>query len=172
VTGSGIRFAEEHDMTRGILIAAVLFGAACHRSAASPPPSPSAAAPAAGGTPGASLGKGDIELVVNGKPSGAWRAPQIAAAGAVAMTNQNGESREGWPLKVLTQALVGKQARVVAVANSAERVAIDEQAWNDPARSLVLRLNHHGEYKALWVDARGNADEAFLKGVRRVEVVQ
>jgi len=161
-------------MTRGILIAAVLIGgAACHRSSAAPPP-PAAHAPGsgtgAGAQAGAQLAKGDIEVVVNGKPSGAWRAQQIAAAGAVAMTNQNGESREGWPLKSLTATLLGKPARVVAVASAAERVAIDEKAWNE--RSLVLRLNHHGEYKALWVDGSGNADEAFLKGVNRVEVVQ
>jgi len=161
-------------MTRGILIAAVLIGgAACHRSSAAPPP-PAAHSPGsgsgAGAQAGAQLAKGDIEVVVNGKPSGAWRAQQIAAAGAVAMTNQNGESREGWPLKSLTATLLGKPARVVAVASAAERVAIDEKAWNE--RSLVLRLNHHGEYKALWVDGSGNADEAFLKGVNRVEVVQ
>lgn len=155
-------------MTRGILIAAVLFGAAaCHRSNAAP--APSSSAPAASTV---ELGKGDLEVVVNGKSS-AWRAQQIAATVAkVAMTNQNGEPREGWPLKVLTQSLVGKEARVVAVASAAERVPIDEKAWNDPQRSLVLRLNHHGEYKAIWVDGSGNADESFLKGVRRVEIVQ
>ena len=158
-------------MTRAILIAFTLFGAAaCHRS--SPAPAASAPAPAAVATPGAELGKGDLEVVVNGKPSGTWRAQQIAAAGAVAMKNQNGEAREGVPLKTLTAALVSKQARVVAVASEGERVAIDEKAWNDPQRSLVLRLNHHGEYKAIWVDGSGNADEAFLKGVRRVELVQ
>ena len=158
-------------MTRGILIVALLFGAACHRS--SPAAAASSSAPAAAAASAATpLGKGDLEIVVNGKPSGAWKAQQIAAAGAVAMTNQNGEPRQGWPLKVLTQSLVGKEARVVAVASAGERVAIDEKSWNDPARSLVLRLNHHGEYKAMWVDGSGNADEAFLKGVRRVEVVQ
>jgi len=162
-------------MTRGILIVAVVFGAAaCHRSSAAPPPAAHTASSGTGPSAqaGAPLGKGDIEVVVNGKPSGAWRAQQIAAAGAVAMTNQNGESREGWPLKTLTATLVGKQARVVAVANASERVAIDDAAWNDPARSLVLRLNHKGEYKAIWVDANGQSDEAFLKGVRRVEVAQ
>lgn len=158
-------------MNRGILIAAILFGAACHRS--SPSPAASSPAPAAvAAQPGAELGKGDLEVVVNGKTLGTWRAQQIAAAGAVAMTNQNGESRQGWPLKAVTQSLIGKQARIVAVASAGERVAIDEKAWNDPARSLVLRLNHHGEYKAIWVDSSGNSDEAFLKGVRRVEVVQ
>ena len=166
--GAGTRFATSGRMPRGILIAAALLGAACHRST----PAPAASSPpAAVATAAMQLGKGDIEVVVNGKSS-AWRAQQIAAAGAVAMTNQNGEAREGWPLKALTQSLIGKQARVVAVASTAERVPIDEKAWNDPARSLVLRLNHHGEYKAIWVDGSGNADEAFLKGVRRVEVVQ
>jgi hypothetical protein len=162
----------EAGMTRGILIAALLIGgAACHRSsAAAPPPAAHGTGTGAGAQAGAQLAKGDIEVVVNGKPSGAWRAEQIAAAGAVAMTNQNGESREGWPLKSLTATLLGKPARVVAVASAGERVAIDEKAWNE--RSLVLRLNHHGEYKALWVDGSGKSDEAFLKGVKRVEVVQ
>ena len=151
-------------MTRGILLAAVLVAAACHRS----PPPPAASAPAAS-APATPLAKGDLEVVVDGKPT-TWRAQQIAAAGAVAMTNQNGEARQGWPLKMLTKSLLGKPARVVAVASADERVPIDEKAWNE--RSLVLRMNHHGEYKALWVDNGGNADEAFLKGVRRIEVVQ
>jgi len=156
-------------MTRGILIATVLCAFACHRSSPTPPAAAVAAPAAAASAP---LGKGDLEVVVNGKPSGTWRAQQIAAAGAVSVNNQNGEARDVWALKPLTQALVGKQARIVAVDSASERVAIDEKAWNDPARSLVLRLNHHGEYKAIWVDGQGNADEAFLKGVRRVEVVQ
>ena len=153
-------------MTRAILIATVCL---CRRLPPFAAARQSRRHLAGAATP---LGKGDIEVVVNGKPSAAWRAQQIAAAGAVAVTNQNGESREGWPLKILTQSLVGKQARIVAVASAGERVPIDEKSWNDPARSLVLRLNHHGEYKALWVDGAGSADEAFLKGVRRVEVVQ
>jgi hypothetical protein len=157
-------------MTRGILLATTLLAFACHRST---PAAPAASATASGHATSATgpLGKGDLEVVVNGKPSGAWRAQQIAAAGAVSMTNQNGEARDGWALKALTQTLVGKAARIVAVDSASERVAIDEKAWNDPARSLVLRMNHHGEYKAIWMDAQGNADEAFLKGVRRVEVV-
>jgi hypothetical protein len=153
-------------MTRGILLAATLCAFACHRSSPTPPAATTSPAVASN----APLGKGDLEVVVNGKPSGAWRAQQIAAAGAVSMNNQNGESREGWPLKSLTATLLGKPARVVAVASAGERVAIDEKAWNE--RSLVLRLNHHGEYKALWVDGSGKSDEAFLKGVKRVEVVQ
>ncbi len=155
-------------MTRGIILAAVLAAVGCNRSPARAA-TPTQTTTTAAATP---LGRGDLELVVNGKPSGAWRAQQIAAAGAVSMTNQNGEARAGWPLKRVTQSLLGQKARVVAVASADERVPIDEKAWNDPARSLVLRLNHHGEYKAIWVDGAGNADEAFLKGVRRVEVVQ
>lgn len=165
-------FAKPTRMTRGILIIAALAAAACNRSNAAAPAAkaaPAAAAPAAVAAP---LAKGDLEVVVNGKPAATWRASQIAAAGAVAVNNQNGEERDVWPLKKLTASLIGNGARVVAVATAAERVPIDEKAWNDPGRSLVLRLNHHGEYKAIWVDGSGNADEAFLKGVRRVEVVQ
>ena len=159
-------------MTRGLLLAAVVCAAAaCNRSNAASP-APAANASAATAAAAAPLGKGDLEVVVNGKPVTTWRSGQIAAAASVAMTNQNGEARDAWPLKKLTQSLLGGSARVVAVASAGERVAIDEKAWNDPARSLVLRMNHHGEYKAIWVDGSGNADEAFLKGVRRVEVVQ
>jgi hypothetical protein len=158
-------------MTRGILLASALAAAlaasACHRSSPAPAGSAPAAAAAGATTP---LAKGDLEIIVNGKPSATWRAQQIAAAGAVAMTNQNGESREGYPVKALTKTLLGKPARVVAVASAAERVPIDEKSWNE--RSLVLRMNHHGEYKALWVDEHGSSDEAFLKGVRRLELVQ
>jgi hypothetical protein len=157
-------------MTRLLLVAALVSTAACHRSS----PSPAAStAPAVAAGADAPLGKGDLEIVVNGKRSAAWTQQQIASASAsVAMTNQNGEARQGWPLKPVLQSLVGKQARIVAVASLSERVPIDEKSWNDPARTLVLRMNHHGEYKAIWVDGSGNADEAFLKGVRRVEVVQ
>lgn len=165
-------FAQTPRMTRGILIIAALAAVACNRSNAAAPAAAAASAAAAPAAAAAPLGKGDLEIVVNGKPAVAWRASQIAAAGAVAVNNQNGEERDVWPLKKLTQALVGNGARVVAVATAGERVPIDEKAWNDPGRSLVLRLNHHGEYKAMWVDGSGNADEAFLKGVRRVEVVQ
>ena len=149
-------------------LSAALLMVACNRSS----PAPAKSVPVAVAPAPVPLGKGDIEVVVNGRPSGAWTQAQIATAAAIAMTNQNGNDRQGWPLRPLTQSLVGTHARIVAVANSVERVAIDEKAWNDPARALVLRLNHHGEYKAQWVDARGNADEAFLKDVRRLEIVQ
>lgn len=160
-------------MTRHLLVATLLCAAAagCHRSSAAKPPAANAAPPVAAAAP-AELGKGDLEVVVNGKPSGTWTQAQIEKAAQVAMTNQNGEARQGWALRPLAQSLVGGKARVVAVASAAERVAIDEKQWNDVSHSLVLRMNHHGEYKAIWVDGSGNADEAFLKGVRRVEVVQ
>src|SRR5262249_22936525 len=98
-------------------------------------------------------------------------ADQIASVGTVGMENHNGEAREAWPLKRITESLLGKKARVIALDAGDERVTIDERAWNDPARTLVLRLSHRGEYKAHWLQG-GVADEAFLKGVRRVEVVQ
>jgi hypothetical protein len=164
-------------MTRGLVLAALVCAVACHRSsspaapAAAPAPVAAPANHEGGGGRRAQQAGGAIEVVVNGKPAGAWTAQQLASGGAVAMTNQNGEAREGWSVKALAQSLVGAKARVVALATADERVPIDEKAWNDPSRALVLRPNHHGEYKAHWV-AGGNADEAFLKGVRRIEIVQ
>lgn len=150
---------------RGALVAAVLLAAACHKST---PAAPAAVAPAA--APAHDDGVA-LQVVVNGKPTAAWTSDTIARTAAVAMTNHNGQAREGWPLKALTRALIGDQARVVALAAGDERVAIDERAWNDPSRTLVLRLSRRGEYKAHWVQA-GRADEAFLKNVSRIEVVR
>jgi hypothetical protein len=173
-------------MTRGLVLsAAVLSLAACHRSAPAAGASATAAvaaAPAAGGhhaqaARGFDDGErpqqrgGNIEVVVNGKPVGTWTADQIAAAKAIAMTNQNGDERKGWVVKALARSLLGDKARVVALDTDDDRVTIDEKAWNDPARTLVLHLSHRGEYKAHWVQG-GVADDALVKGVRRIEVVQ
>jgi hypothetical protein len=151
-------------MMRGLLIAAVVCASACHKST---PAAPAAAAPAVA----KALDDGAIEVVVNGKPSATWTADNLAGTGAVTMTNHNGQSREGWPLKSVTRVLLGDKARVIALDAGDERVAIDERAWNDTTKMLVLRLSHRGEYKAHWVQS-GHADEAFLKNVRRIEVVQ
>jgi hypothetical protein len=163
-------------MTRPLLIALLLVGgAACHRKAAAPASSAAAARAAkphhhdvepegqAAGSP--------IEIVVNGKPAPAWTPERLASASAVSLTNQNGEQREGWPLKPLTQSIVGPKARIVALATEDERVAIDAQAWNDPTRTLILRLSRRGQYKANWVQA-GVADDALLKGITRIEIAQ
>jgi hypothetical protein len=156
-------------MTRFALFAALLAASACNKSSATKP-APDTAPPAAQARAQAQPA-GTVQVIVNGKAAGSWSAQQIAAAGTVSMNNQNGEQREGWPLKKVAQSLVGPSARVVALAAADERVAIDEKQWNDPQRTLILRLSHRGELKAHWV-AGGSADEAFLKGVRRVEVVQ
>ena len=161
-------------MIRGVLFAAVLAAAAgCHRST----PAGAAAATAA-----AAPGHGDhgdhrrgqatgapLAVVVNGKPAPAWTAAQLAAAATITVTNQNGESREVWPLQAIVHKLVGPKARIVALDADGDRVDVDPAAWNDPARTLVLHLSRRGEYKAHWV-ARGVADDALLKGVDKIEI--
>ncbi|MDB4968766.1 MAG: hypothetical protein JWN44_4455 [Myxococcales bacterium] len=159
-------------MTRLLLLAALATTAACNRSSASKPaPGTTAASAAATSAPAQRPAAGTIAVIVDGKPAGVWTTQQIAAAGTVAMNNQNGEEREAWPLKKVAQTLIGPKARVVALDAGNERVAIDEQQWNDPQRALVLRLSHRGAFKAHWL-AGGKTDEAFLKGIERVEVVQ
>lgn len=149
------------------MIAALACAAACHKSApAAPAPSKPAAAAPARHDVGATLA-----VIVNGKPAARWSATDIARSASISVTNQNGEEREGWPLKPLTKALLGDKARIVALDAGDERVPIDEKAWNDPSQTLVLRLSHRGAYKAHWVQD-GHTDEAFLKGVDRIEVVQ
>jgi hypothetical protein len=149
-------------MTRALLLTAVVCAAACHKSTPATAPASTASEHDDGAT---------LAVVVNGKPIASWSAQQIARTGTVSVTNHNGQSREGWPLKAVTRSLLGDKARVVAIAAGDERVAIDEKAWNDTSRTLVLRLSHRGAYKAHWVQA-GHTDEAFLKNVDRIEVVQ
>jgi hypothetical protein len=162
-------------MTRLVLIALALAGAAaCHRHSAAP----ASSAPARAAKvhhhdvePEGQASGSPIEVVVNGKPAAAWTPQRLSSATAVSLTNQNGEQREGWPLKPLTQSIVGPKARIVALATEDERVAIDEKSWNDPTRTLILRLSRRGQYKANWVQA-GVADDALLKGITRIEIAQ
>ena len=107
---------------------------------------------------------------MNGKPAAPWTLAKLAATRKVAVTNPNGEARDGWPLRDVTRALVGEGARVVALASDDERVAIDPRAWQDHSRTLLLRLSHRGEYKAQWLGGDGEGDEAFLKHIRRIEI--
>lgn len=157
-------------------MALVLGSAACHRTSPAAPTPSAAVPPKAAHARDHEAGRGQapagaLEVLVNGRPAAAWSPEQVAAARPVSMTNQNGEQRDGWPLKALTRSLVGEKARVVAIASEDERVTIDEKSWNDPARTLVLQLSHRGEYKARWLQGAAS-DEAFLKHVRRIEVVQ
>jgi hypothetical protein len=165
------------------LVALILVSAfaACHRA---PPaqPAPSATSPATASAHrphdehndhdgrAQAAPRADLEVLVNGKPAAPWTLARLTAAQKVAITNANGEAREGWPLRDLTRALVGAEARVVALASDEERVAIDTRDWQDQSRTLLLRLSHRGEYKAQWLAADGSSDEAFLKHIRRIEI--
>ena len=48
---------------------------------------------------------------------------------------------------------------------------IDERAWNDPGRKLIMRLSHRGQYKANWMQG-DVSDEALIKGITRIEIAQ
>jgi hypothetical protein len=165
-------------MTRTVcLLAIVCAVAACQKSKPAAQKSAPAASASREGRRGGDkhrstdVAGAPLEVVLNGKQVSSWTPSQIASAPAITMTNQNGEQKSAWQLKALARSLVGAKARIVALDSDDDRVAIDEHAWNDPSRTLVIKLSHRGEYKAHWV-AGGVADDAFLKGVRRVEVVQ
>jgi len=154
---------------------AITFTAGCHRGSATPTASvaPAAAAPVkmrhqGGGESDGQAAGSSIEIIVNGKPAPDWTPDRIASAPSVPLTNQNGEQRDGWLLKPLTQSILGPKARIVALATDDRRVAIDEHAWNDPAHSLIMRLSHRGQYKANW----SGSDEALIKGITRIEIAQ
>jgi hypothetical protein len=164
----------------GIVVAVMAGG--CHRASA---PAGAAAAqaeakrgPAGGGGRADSndhdgrpqaAPQSDLEVVVNGKLAPAWTLERMAIAKKMAVTNPNGEARDGWPLRDLTRALVGTGARVVALASDDERVSIAPSDWQ--SRTILLRLSHRGEYKAQFVDGQGDGDDAFLKHIRRIEIV-
>lgn len=164
-------------MTRGYLLAlALTFGVGCHRGAA-PPKASAAPAPIArvhhqaGGEADGQAAGSPIEIIVNGKPAPDWTPERIASGPSLPLTNQNGEQRDAWLLKPLTQSILGPSARIVALATDDRRVAIDERAWNDPTRTLVMRLSHRGQYKANWMQS-GVSDETLVKGITRIEIKQ
>lgn len=121
--------------------------------------------------PGAS--QSALEVLVNGKPAGAWTAAKLAEVAPVQVENRAGEGRQGWSLKSLARALVGPNARVVAIANDeADRVEIAEKDWFDPSRTLVMRPTHRGDFKVQWVASDGSPSDAVLKHVARVELAE
>jgi hypothetical protein len=166
-------------MSRRYLVAlALVFTAGCHRSPAKPATNAAPVAQAkltvhhqAGGIADGQAPGSSIEVIVDGKPVPDWTPERIAAAASIPFTNQNGEQRDAWLLKTLTHSLLGPKARIVALDSEDRRVAIDERAWNDPARLLVMRLSHRGQYKANWMQG-DVADEALIKGITRIEIAQ
>lgn len=159
---------------------AVALTAGCHRGSAKPAASAAPAAPAqvakvhhqgGGGEADGQAAGSPIEILVNGKPAPDWTPERLASAPSLPLTNANGEQRDGWLLKPFTQSLLGPNARIVALATDDRRVAIDESAWNDPSRKLIMRLSHRGQYKANWIQS-GVSDEALVKGITRIEILQ
>ena len=125
----------------------------------------------AGGEADGQAAGSPIEIVVNGKPAPEWTPEKIASGPSLPLTNQNGEQRDAWLLKPLTQSILGPKARIVALATEDRRVAIDERAWNDPTRTLVMRLSHRGQYKANWMQG-DVSDETLVKGITRIEIAE
>jgi hypothetical protein len=171
-------------MTRSALLCALLFALpACQRAPAAEASGAGSAAVKAEGThaPGAhqhrndppSAGEASVEVLVNGKPASAWTAAKLASISPVQVANRAGEGRQGWSLKELARALVGPNARVVAIANDeADRVEIAQKDWFDPSRTLVMRPTHRGDFKVQWVATDGSPADAVIKHVARVELAE
>jgi hypothetical protein len=161
-------------MRAALVLTFVLVG--CHKD---PPPTPP---PAPAVTATQNKGEGEaaqrraskpLAVLLNGQPGPTWTPEKVNAVPFVHITNGNGEDREGWSLHDLTKALVGPNARVTAMVDGAgERVEVTPPAWNDPKKTLVVRVTRRGDYKVHWASADGTVSDAILKGIQRLEIAQ
>ena len=164
---------------RYLMVFAITFTAGCHRAPTKPAAGTAPVAPAqaarvhhqAGGQADGQAAGAPIEVIVDGKPAPDWTPERLASGPSMPLTNQNGEQRDAWLLKPLTQSILGPKARIVALDSEDRRVPIDERAWNDPGRKLIMRLSHRGQYKANWMQG-DVSDEALIKGITRIEIAQ
>jgi hypothetical protein len=156
-------------MKRAPMLVAALALAACHaRVAPAPTPAPP---PATANATGAAPGQRTLEVTVNGQQAAAWSPERLAQIDKVQLTSRGGENKDGWSLRDLTRALVGKGARVVAVqSEESGRVAIDPAAWANLSGTLILRANNRGEFKIHWVGADGRSGAALAKHIQRIEI--
>jgi hypothetical protein len=93
-----------------------------------------------------------LRLSVAGQP--VTLSAEVLAGLPTVPLDADGESRPGWSLHALADA-VSAGARVVAVIGADERrIAIDEASWRDGSRQPVLRTNRRGtQLKFAWARA-------------------
>jgi hypothetical protein len=159
-------------MTRLCLAFCLLAAAACERKTnatpAPTPPAPLAAAPSDG-----RRAKQSLEVIVDGKPAGAWSPEQVAALPRISSMNKNGEARDSWSLRDAAAKLIAPGARVTAlISDDGERLDVTPADWSDTHKTLVLRVSNRGGYKAHWSAADGSSGDAVIKNVTKVELAK
>jgi hypothetical protein len=146
------------------LALAVLVVAACSRtdSAPKPAPEPAHAEETASGF--------SIEARIDGGAT-TWGQDAFDRVLHRAVANKSGQPRDTWSLRDLVHALVGPDARVVAVVG-ATRQAITAEAWADASRTPIVHRTGRGGLKFRWADASGAWDEASVNDLVAIEIVR
>ncbi|NVB81672.1 MAG: hypothetical protein HOV81_24975 [Kofleriaceae bacterium] len=146
------------------LAIAVLVVAACSRtdSAPKPAPEPMHVEKAPAGF--------SIEARIDGAPT-TWAEDVFDRVEHHAVANNRGQPRDTWSLRDLVHAMVGANARVVAVVGATKQ-AITPEAWADASRTPVVHRTGRGGLKFRWADASGKWDEESVNDVVALEIVR
>lgn len=112
-----------------------------------------------------------LRVIAGGKELEPWTVEKLGTVARKGLVSGDA-ARESWSLRDLVRALVGPDARLVAVAGAGHRrLQIDPKAWADPQKTPTLRVNRQGLFKFQWVGDRNVLPaEAELRNVRVIEV--
>jgi len=96
----------------------------------------------------------ELELVVDGEHR-PLALETLAEIETLAVMGDSGKApRDAWSLRTLAAHIAGKTARVTAIRGEGDReIILDAEAWRDPSRTPVIRLNRRGKFKFHWADA-------------------
>lgn len=116
-----------------------------------------------------------LVLVRNGKPPVRVGETELAGVPKIAIAGEGEGRREAWSVREVVMRLVGPKARVVSVrGQGADRQTVERSAWDNGARTPVLRLNRRGLFKFQWVRASDGEPEerGDVRDVTSIEVTE
>jgi hypothetical protein len=113
-----------------------------------------------------------IPVVVNGT-STQWTMKQLRTVPKVHSRGFRGHAQESWRLADVVHALIGPNARAVAVVDDDDkRHEIRDAEWFDLKKVLVLALGQKDFFKVERLYPDGSYEEPIAKGVQQIEVTK
>jgi hypothetical protein len=113
-----------------------------------------------------------LRVVIRGVPT-TWTRADLAKVEPIVLVSKDGDGeRDAWPLRALSQTLVGDHAMPSeAIGEEPASLRIDPAKWKDATLEPVIRSNRRGRLKLVWLDAKTHEedhDEPQQKGVHEL----
>lgn len=110
-----------------------------------------------------------LQVKIAGKDPQSWTLETLAKVPL--LPGEADAGREAWSLREIAKTLVGPKARVVAVVGDDGKKVIDKSAWEDKARTPVLRATRDdAKLKFRWLEKDGSLGEAEVRVVKGLEI--